>query len=212
MTKTDSSNAAHLQEQGLVSQEVFSGNFLHVFRDTVQLPDGKASVREYIKHPGAVAIVAELDDGRLVMERQFRYPVQRVMIEFPAGKIDPGEDRLACAQRELLEETGYSARQWACAGIMHPAIGYSDEFIEIWFAKDLTLGARRLDEGEFLDVFTASLPELLRWTQSGELTDTKSMACLMWLQNYRSGAWPLNWQVVGSVSYTHLTLPTTSRV
>jgi ADP-ribose pyrophosphatase len=196
MKKTETTADGHLQEHVLQSQEVFGGHFLHVFRDDVRLPNGAASVREYIKHPGAVAIVAQLDDGRFVMERQFRYPVQRVMMEFPAGKIDPGEDRLVCAQRELREETGYTAREWARAGVMHPGIGYSDEFIEIWFARGLTLGERHLDEGEFLDVFAASFEELMQWTLSGALTDGKTLSCLLWIQHHQSGACQLEWQTV----------------
>jgi ADP-ribose pyrophosphatase len=196
MQAEQSSKHAHLQEKQLSSQEVFQGHFLHAFLDEVKLPDGASSVREYIKHPGAVVIVAELDDGRFVMERQFRYPIAQAVIEFPAGKIDPGEDRLTCAQRELMEETGYRAREWARVGVMHPCMGYSNEFIEIWFARGLSLGERRLDEGEFLDVFTATLEELLAWSQSGELTDAKTLSCLLWLQNVRSGQWAIQWQSV----------------
>ncbi len=119
------------------------------------------------------------------------------MIEFPAGKLDAGEDRLACAQRELLEETGYRAKEWAHAGVLHPVISYSTEFIDIWFARGLSLGERRLDEGEFLDVFTASLGELLAWSREGKLTDAKTLTGLLWLQNHLSGAWPLQWQSLG---------------
>jgi ADP-ribose pyrophosphatase len=141
-------------------------------------------------------IMAIRDDGRLVMERQYRYPVQQVMIEFPAGKLDPGEDRWVCAQRELLEETGYRATEWAHAGVLHPVISYSTEFIDIWFARGLTQGERQLDEGEFLDVFDASLEELLAWSRDGQLTDAKTLTGLLWLQNHLSGAWPLQWQQV----------------
>jgi ADP-ribose pyrophosphatase len=138
-------------------------------------------------------VVAELPNGRLVLERQFRYPVQAVMVEFPAGKLDPGEDSLACAKRELLEETGYTARQWARAGVLHPVISYSTEFIDIWFARELTAGARQLDAGEFLDVFSASADELLQWCRDGRVTDAKTLTGMLWLQNLRSGAWVLDW-------------------
>lgn len=187
---------AHLTETRLASQELLRGHFLHAMRDTVRLPDGKEATREYVIHPGAVMVVAELPDGRLVLERQFRYPVQSVMVEFPAGKLDPGEDSLACAQRELLEETGYTARQWARAGVLHPVISYSTEFIDIWFARDLTAGPRQLDAGEFLDVFSASTDELLQWCRDGRITDAKTLTCVLWLQNLRSGAWSLDWASV----------------
>jgi len=189
-----SSPDAHLVEQTIDHVELFKGNFLHAFRDTVRLPNGDTATREFVIHPGAVMIIGLLDDGRLVMERQYRSPVKRVMIEFPAGKLDPGEDSLACAQRELLEETGYRAAEWAYAGMLHPVISYSTEFIDIWFARGLTLGERHLDDGEFLDVFDASLDELLTWSRNGQLTDAKTLTGLLWLQNHLSGAWPLAWR------------------
>jgi len=185
---------AHLREHTLSSRELLRGHFLHAFQDTVRLPDGREALREYVRHPGAVMIIAQLEDGRLVLERQYRYPVQSVMLEFPAGKLDAGEASLACAQRELLEETGYSAALWAKAGVMHPVISYSTEFIDVWFARDLTAGERKLDAGEFLDVFTASPAELLQWCRDGRVTDAKTLAGTLWLQNVLSGAWTLDWQ------------------
>ena len=187
---------SHLSEHTLDHTEVLKGHFLHAFRDTVRLPNGDTATREFVIHPGAVMVIAMHDDGRLVMERQYRYPMQQVMIEFPAGKLDPGEDRWGCAQRELLEETGYRASEWSHAGVLHPVISYSTEFIDIWFARGLSQGERQLDQGEFLDVFDASLDELLAWSRDGKLTDAKTLTGLLWLQNYRSGAWPLNWQRV----------------
>ena len=184
---------AHLRERTLSSQELFKGPFLHALRDQVQLPDGRQASREYIRHPGAVVVIAQTADGQYVMERQWRYPLQRAMIEFPAGKLEPGEDLLACAQREFQEETGYRAAQWAYAGPMHPVIAYSTEVIHIFFARDLSLGERQLDEGEFLDVFTASLEDLLAWSRDGQLTDGKTLCCLLWVQNVKAGHWPLSW-------------------
>lgn len=188
---------ATLIEATVASEELLHGKFLRVYRDTVRLPDGSHATREYVKRPGAVVVIPLLDDGRVVLERQYRYPVGQVMIEFPAGKLDAGEDPLVCGQRELLEETGYTARQWARAGAMHLAIAYSDEVIHIYFARGLTLGQRRLDEGEFLDVFTATPAELLDWSRTGALTDAKTLTCLVWLQNVLSGAWTLDWQPAG---------------
>lgn len=175
-------------------QELLQGGFLHVVRDTVKLPDGGTATREFILHPGAVAVVALLDDGRLILERQYRHATGAVMIEIPAGKIDPGEATLACARRELLEETGYVAREWAYAFTLHPTVAYSDEFIEIWFARGLELKERKLDEGEFLEVITATPEEFLGWCREGKVTDGKTLASALWLQNVLAGAWKLDWQ------------------
>ena len=187
---------AHLREDTLTSESVYRGHLLELRRDRVALPDGREATREYVVHPGAVMVVAMLPDGRLVMERQYRYPVRQTMIEFPAGKLDAGEGGLACAQRELLEETGYRARRWAKAGVMHPVIGYATEVIEVWFADELSLGDRQLDEGEFLDVFTATQQELEDWMRDGLLTDAKTVVGMMWLLQWRAGRWPLQWQTV----------------
>ena len=144
-------------------------------KDIVSLPDGQETYREYLIHPGAVAIIPILNDGRILLERQFRYPVNAAMIEIPAGKLELGEDPLLCAQRELLEETGYSAANWEHLGKIHPVISYSTEIIEIFLAQGLVAGERCLDEGEFLDVFAATLDEMHQWIDDGKITDVKTI-------------------------------------
>ena len=197
-------NDKHLTEHLLARQELFKGRFLHAWRDTVRLPDGGEATREYVVHPGAVVVVPLLEGPdrqlRIVLERQFRYPVGQVMVELPAGKLDAGEDPLVCGQRELLEETGYQAREWARAGQMHLAIAYSTEVIHIYFARGLSAGERQLDAGEFLDVFTATPDELMAWCRDGKVTDAKTLSCLVWVHNVLSGAWPLNWQAIDPIS------------
>jgi ADP-ribose pyrophosphatase len=191
---TSPTDDRHLREDCVTSTQVYRGHFLDVRRDMVRLPDGGEAAREYIVHPGAVMIVPLLDDGRLVVERQFRYPLHRAFIEFPAGKLDAGEPVLHCAVRELAEETGYRAREWARAGLLHNAIAYSDEGIEVWFARGLIAGERHLDAGEFLDVSTITLEELEAMAASGELTDAKTLIGMLWLTHWRAGRWVLQWQ------------------
>ena len=184
----------HLREVPIESKPAWRGAFLDVRSDRVRLPDGSFTEREYIVHPGAVVVVGLLDNGRIVVERQWRYPLARAMVEFPAGKLEPGEPVLDCAVRELIEETGYRALEWARAGVTHNAIAYSTEVIEIWFARGLVSGPRQLDAGEFLDVFDASLDELEALACSGELTDAKTLVCMLWLRQWRDGRWQLDWQ------------------
>ena len=185
---------AHLREVQVSSEQVWQGRFLDVRRDTVTLPNGAQTTREYIVHNGAVVVVPILDDGRLVMERQYRYPMGRVMLEFPAGKIDGDEAPFVCGVRELEEETGYRAAEWARAGVLHNAIAYSSERIEIWFARGLTRGAAKLDDEEFLEIVIHSEAEIEALCANGGITDAKSLIGLLWLQKYRAGLWPLVWQ------------------
>lgn len=189
----------HLIETKRSSREIFSGNFLRALEDDVELPDGSVSHREYIVHPGAAMIIPLLEDNdgraQVVMERQFRYPIGTVMVEFPAGKKDSGETSLCCAKRELLEETGYTARQWARAGVVHPAIAYSTESIDVWFARQLVRGEQHLDRGEFLDVIAVTPGDLQQWCADGRVSDAKTLAGALWLQNVLSGAWVLDWKL-----------------
>ena len=184
----------HLTEQTTAREELLKGHFLHIVRETVKLPDGGSATREFVLHPGAVAVVPFLDDGRLVLERQYRHATRQVHIEIPAGKLDAGEEPLVCGQRELLEETGYVAREWAYAFTMYPTVAYSDEAIHIWFARGLEHRGAKLDEGEFLDVFTATPEEFLRWCGEGKIRDSKTLAAAVWIQNVAAGTWKLDWQ------------------
>ena len=188
----------HLREHTLEREELLRGNFLHVVRETVRLPDGGAATREFVLHPGAVAVVPLTDDGRIVLERQYRHPTGRVMVEIPAGKLDAGESPLACGQRELREETGYVAREWAFGFTLYPTVAYSDEAIHVWFARGLTQGASRLDEGEFLEVITAAPAEFLEWCRDGRIVDSKTLAAALWIQNVLAGTWKLDWQAPAS--------------
>jgi len=167
-----------LEETELESEAVFQGRLLDVRRDRVRLPDGNEAVREYIRHPGAVVIVALLPDGKLVLERQYRYPLRRAFLELPAGKIDSGEDILACAKRELREETGYVADEWQYLGVMHPCIGYSNERIEMFLARGLEQVGATLDEEEFLEILTLDVAEAERAVLDGRITDSKTIAAL----------------------------------
>jgi ADP-ribose pyrophosphatase len=185
---------AHLRETLVSTELVLDGFFLKVSRDQVCLPDGAITTREFIRHPGAVMIIPLLDDGSLLMERQYRYPMAQVMLEFPAGKIDAGELPLLCAMRELREETGYSAAEWAHAGVLNNAIAYSDEGIEIFFARGLSAGASQLDAGEFLDLVVHTAAELDAMAANGMVTDAKTLIGLLWLSRWQRGEWPLQWR------------------
>lgn len=176
-----------LKETRLDSTLVYDGDFIKVRKDHARLPDGQVHSREYIIHPGAVAVLAELPNGNLVMERQFRYAAQREFIEIPAGKIDPDEDILATAQRELLEETGYVAAEWLHLTTTWPCIGYANERIEFFLARGLRHEGRKLDDGEFLEVFELSLRDALEWVRIGKIDDGKSIVGLFWLEKYLNG-------------------------
>ncbi|MES2262334.1 MAG: NUDIX hydrolase [Pseudomonadota bacterium] len=180
---------AHLKETRIDGELAYDGSFLKVQRDRVTLPNGHTTNREFILHPGAVVILPLLDDGTVLLERQFRYPLERVFIELPAGKIDPGEDPLACAKRELEEETGYTATEWQFVCTIHNAIAYSDEHLDIYLARGMKAGPPKLDDGEFLETFAASPGQMLEWVRSGEITDVKTIIGAFWLEKIVSGAW-----------------------
>ncbi len=179
----------HLTERFIAGELVYDGKLLKVHKDTVRLPNGGEATREYFRHPGAVVIIPLLDDGTVVLERQYRYPNDRVFIELPAGKLDVGEDPLLCAKRELKEETGYTARDWQFVCTIHNAIAYCDEHLEIFLARGLTPGTRQLDEEEFLDVFSLSVEQLMAWVREGQITDVKTIIGAFWLDKILSGQW-----------------------
>ena len=181
------SGDAHLREERISGEDIYGGIFLNMKCDKVSLPDGGEAVREYLTHPGAVAVLAILDDGRVLLERQYRYPIAKACIEIPAGKLEIGEDPLLCAKRELEEETGYTATKWSYIRRIHPVISYSTEFIDIYLAEGLMPGKSHLDDEEFLDVFAAPLEQLLAWVEDGEITDVKTTISTYWLDRHRRG-------------------------
>ena len=169
-----------LTERIISAEEIFNGDVLHVQLHTVELPDGRQAPRELIRHVGAVCIVPVTDDGRVVVERQYRYAIGRAIIEIPAGKLDsPEEDRLEAAKRELREETGLTADRWTDLGLYYPAPAYSDEKITMYLAEGLHRGSQELDEDEFLEVFTVPLEELAAKIVSGEITDGKTQVAVL---------------------------------
>jgi ADP-ribose diphosphatase len=179
-----------LTEKTLATRQLYSGRILDVREDEVRLPDGKTGTREYVRHPGAVVVIPLLDSGEVVLEHQWRHPLGRVFIELPAGKIDRGEDTLDCAKRELLEETGYVAREWTLLATMHPCVGYSDERLVYYLARGLSHEGARPDDGEHLEVFTMPLVETLEWIREGRITDAKTVAGLFWAEKLVKGEWP----------------------
>ena len=182
-----SDKPADFTETMLESTSVYRGGFFEVFRDRVRRPDGKSAVREYIRHPGAVMMVPLLDEHTVILVRQFRYPAGRHFIEVPAGKMEPGEEPLATAKRELVEECGYEAASWQHLTTLHPCIGYSDERIELYLARDLRHVGSGPDDGEFLEVLPTPVDQALEWVTQGKITEVKAIIGLMWLERMLKG-------------------------
>jgi ADP-ribose pyrophosphatase len=175
-------SGTNLAETCISTTLAYNGDFLKVSKDQARMPDGSISSREYIRHPGAVAIMAILDNGKLIMERQFRYAAQQEFIEIPAGKIDHGEPILETAKRELLEETGYVAAEWVHLTTAWPCIGYANERLEYFLARGLSHQGRKLDEGEFLEIFELSPADAIEWIRQGKINDSKTIVGLFWLE------------------------------
>jgi ADP-ribose pyrophosphatase len=167
-------------ETGTASSLVYDGGLLKVYRDEVRLHDGQPAAREYVKHPGAVMMLAFVDDETIVLERQFRYPKKRHFIEIPAGKLEPGEPPLDTAKRELVEECGFEAAEWWKIATLDPSIGYSTEVIHLYGARGLKHVGAALDVGEHLQVFEAKVADVLEWIRDGVVTDTKTTFALLW--------------------------------
>lgn len=184
----------HLLEHRIGGRTLLSTGYLEVHRDEVRLPDGGQTTREYIKHSGAVAVIPLLDDGRCVLVRQYRYPVGKILLEWPAGRREPGESQIGCAVRELREETGYTAREWAYGGVVHNAAAYSTESIWLWFARGLVAGEKRPDAGEFVETVLMTAAELEAQSSAGSLPDVKTQIGLAWLARWQAGDRSLTWQ------------------
>ena len=178
-----------LRETQLSSKGIFDGRILHVFEDTVRLPNGAAASREYLRHIGAVCVIPVLEDGSVLVERQYRYPVAQVLTEIPAGKLDAkDEDHLLAAQRELREETGATAERWTSLGVFYPACAYSDEAIEMYLAQGLHFGERHLDADEFLNVARVPLTELVEDVMAGRIPDAKTQIAILKADRLLNGA------------------------
>lgn len=182
-----------LKEERLSGESVYQGRLLKVYRDQARAPDGHEQAFEYTLHPGAAAVVPLLDDGRMVMERQWRYALNRSFLEFPAGKLNPREDPVSAIQRELQEETGYRAREWARLGIVHPVIAYSTEAIHLFMARGLVPGPHAREAGECMELELLTVEEFFAAIHRGEVTDSKTIACALWLDRVRRGEWQVNW-------------------
>ena len=180
---------ADLIETRIDGQTVYAGSFFSIEKDQARLPDGTSAFREFMRHPGAAAVIPLFEDGTVLVERQFRYPMDRIFIELPAGKIDKGEHSLETARRELEEETGYVADEWYFVTTIHNAIGYSDEHIDLYLARGLRKGTAHLDAEEFIQSFRMPASELVDGVRQGQITDVKTVVGIFWLEKIITGQW-----------------------
>ena len=174
-----------LKEDKISSTQIFSGKLIDLYLDKVRLPNGKNSTREWIDHPGAVCIVPILDNGDILLIRQFRYGPREEFIEIPAGKIDKNEDPLKCGLRELEEETGYKSNKLTFLTNIHPAIGFSNEKMWMYLAEELELSEKKLDDDEFLELLPTPLNVALEWVFSGKITDVKTIIGILWMKELK---------------------------
>ncbi|HEX7954098.1 MAG TPA: NUDIX hydrolase [Burkholderiales bacterium] len=181
--------SADFTEKKVTSRAVYRGRLLKVNEDEVMLPDGSKASREYVLHPGAAIILPLFDDGVVLLERQFRYPLGLHFYELPAGKLEPDEAPIDTAKRELLEETGYLAGEWRELGRLHPCVGYSDEYIDFFLARKLEFKGAQPDAGEFLETLRVPLTEAVEWVRRGRITDTKTILGLFWAEKLIADNW-----------------------
>ena len=174
-----------LKEDKISSTQIFSGKLIDLYLDNVRLPNGKKSTREWIDHPGAVCLIPILDNGNILLIRQFRYGPREEFIEIPAGKIDKNEDPLKCGLRELEEETGYKSNKLTFLTNIHPAIGFSNEKMWMYLAEKLELSKKKLDEDEFLELLPTPLNQAIEWVFSGKITDVKTIIGIMWMKELK---------------------------
>lgn len=171
-----------LDEAFVSRKEIFKGKILKISVDTIKLPNGREACRELAKHPGAVAVIAKTDTDELILVKQFRYPINSVLYEIPAGKLDPDEAPLACAKRELSEETGYTAKNWQLLGSIVTTPGFSDEVIHIFLATGLELYQQHPDEDEFVEVESFVFAQIKNMIISGEIYDAKTLSAICYYQ------------------------------
>ncbi|MFT8362412.1 MAG: NUDIX hydrolase [Sporolactobacillus sp.] len=171
-----------LTEKKTKSQELFKGRVVDLFLDHVQLPDGTTATREVVRHPGAVAVIAVTPQGKLLLVRQYRYPIDKIIYEIPAGKLEAGEDPLLAAQRELEEETGYKCRELRRIISFYTTPGFSDEYIHLYYTDSLIAGTQHLDRDEFLEASAFELKEAVQLVETKQIADLKSLYAVQYMQ------------------------------
>ncbi len=168
-----------MNEKTIERNRIFKGRVLEYVVDTVKLDDGSISTREMVFHPGGVGVICIDDEGYAYLVRQFRKPYDEVLLEIPAGKLDPGEEPIVCGKRELAEETGYTAGNFVSLGQFYPSVGYSNEVLHIFMATELQKGEAAPDDGEFVDIEKIHMSKLFDMVMKGEIKDGKTIAAVL---------------------------------